>query len=333
MKVTEKNDNGFSVILSKGMSHGTKIPPLACDMIHLALKEVGISEGNFGYQVTGVSPSLNGESIHLMRVESARGRVIRVHMKCGKSAECTVTGLLRFPQKYELQWLFDRMKTVAQALNETKWASLWPKGSANEAVESTEAPPVVEVPQTPAASETEEEHLEYALLVLEFVKMAFKSHLFSTQAVMETVYAHFQDRSRHGLLMGVLFKLRKLGWVARVKTDTENMWQVTEVFLQTHEIALDGYTPLVSVPLGWEGKTSKRVKKAVKTAKKILPPAPSPKKPSVRKPTARSSIARLRALKEKEESLESVLEGVKAEIKGIMGSLTREELLAFVLSK
>lgn len=136
MKIHAKASNGFCVSITVGRDHGTRVPPLAANMLHEVLQRTGVEQGKWAYQVTGTCPHLTSHSRYVMSVAPAKDRALRVHMKCAKSRESTVTGLLRIPTTFPFQDFFLKFKVAAEQLNNEHWASLWQRATDEEMDES-----------------------------------------------------------------------------------------------------------------------------------------------------------------------------------------------------
>ncbi len=365
MKVTQKSLNGFCVQVVKGRDHATKIPPLAPDMLHLALATAGVAEGTFSYQVTGYCHNLQATSMHAMRIAPGRGRNIRVHMKCGKSSNSTVTGLLHPPASVELLSLTKRLTEASLSLNSAQWKSLWPKKDegpmdvpptehmvhhdqdvTTQPADGTPAPTA----SRPDPEEAQVVHTdvkaglvndEYSSLLIKIIQShAGSNGVFRASDVKKMVYDHFPSKSQQGLLMGTLFKMAKAGWIQLVSLDSAPAWQVTESFLHGRGIGIT-ISPLAAKPLGRKKGARKASKAKPVVAKRSSKPKAT-KVPKVAKPKPRVAgvgkgtksklpITRLKELKVEEQKLEKALAAVRSEIAKVSKSLTKEDLLKLLL--
>lgn len=122
-------------------------------MLHEVLQRTGVEQGKWAYQVTGNCPHLTSHSRYVMNVAPAKDRALRVHMKCAKSRESTVTGLLRVPTVFPFQEFFLRFKTAAEQLNDEHWTSLWQRTSSEEIDESVNVTASVIASQTTVDAE------------------------------------------------------------------------------------------------------------------------------------------------------------------------------------
>jgi hypothetical protein len=368
MKIGHKHENGFCLTVAKGKDHNTKVPPLASDMLHLALKEAGVLSGTFTYQVTGTCNELVSHARHKMVIAPGRGNNLRVHMKCGKANDSTVTGLLFIPSRgsnvTELGDFAKRMSTVASRFNDAQWAPLWSRHEAAKREESvtltvgespegagseimipqqpvTKEPVIMAEKSTPVQAdpskvgdvstpETPDDQL--ATLLVKIMEVAGENGVFVTTEVKEVIHSHYSERSRHGLVMGRIWKLQQFGWIRRVLTDTGDAWQVAEKFLRERGLPIT-ITPLPEKPAATK-PPSKAAKKAAAKRKAVPAPAKKPSANPSRKGAHNgtlSAVKRLKSLKEEKATLAGRLQEVDAEIASISESLSREDLLKLLL--
>lgn len=144
MKVQTKATGGFSLSITKGRGHSTRVPPLAADMLHEVLRRAGVTEGKYGFQVIGFHSGISAEnSKYFLSLSAPRERSVRVNMKCGKSSLNSIKGVFQCSRDADMALLYPKLTQVVSALNDEGWSSLWAREQAVEKI--TNAPVVADV--------------------------------------------------------------------------------------------------------------------------------------------------------------------------------------------
>jgi hypothetical protein len=339
-----RDDRNVIVTLDRGVD----IPPCPsiAEMLHHLLERMNAVDGDYTYLIKGRMNEQPQSTIHPYKATvdiDLRGK-IQLNLRVGVHPDAQVGGTLLPGREAQRDASFaNRLRKAVSELNEEHWTSL-PHRENGVTMNGSSDEGKGHDPHAGAGTRASSE-AQYTAFLLDVARTVMHPNgtFIANSDLFEIVYKHFPDRPRRGLYISVLSAIRDgFDWIHKPIKDRESpVWQISPEFLAKHGMKVTS-APSSPAPAPQKRETVTGHANGVAheaggtngvRSEREVSPTTQPDTVDGRIKTLCDLTKRQEALRAEQARITNELTSVTTELTQLRASLTREELLAFVLKQ